>query len=70
MEIIDALGDVDMVVMGAGTGGTMSGVGNRMKEHNKNCLVIAAEPDGSTMFNKKGKKHPYLVINRPSQKEM
>ncbi|KAL0819631.1 hypothetical protein ABMA28_007708 [Loxostege sticticalis] len=61
MEIIDALGDVDMVVMGAGTGGTMSGVGNRMKEHNKNCLVIAAEPDGSTMFNKKGKKHPYLV---------
>ncbi|XP_028159052.1 cystathionine beta-synthase-like [Ostrinia nubilalis] len=61
IEIADALGDVDMVVMGAGTGGTMSGVGHRLKERNPKCLVIAAEPDGSTMFNKNGKKHSFLV---------
>lgn len=63
MEILSALDSVDMVAMGAGTGGTMSGVGHRLKEHNPHCVVVAAEPDGSTMFNKKGKNHPFLVCN-------
>ncbi|CAK1550532.1 unnamed protein product [Leptosia nina] len=60
-EIIHALGDVDMVVMGVGTGGTLSGVGHRIKEHLPQCHVIVAEPDGSTLFNVDGKNHSYLV---------
>lgn len=61
MEIIEALGKVDMLVCGAGTGGTVTGTGNRIKEKCPKCTVIVAEPEGSTMFNVNGKKHPFLV---------
>lgn len=62
VEITTALeNNIDMLVMGAGTGGTISGVGKRVKLDCKNCMVIAAEPDGSTMINKNSKPHPFLV---------
>ena len=61
-EIVSALGDVDVVVLGAGTGGTMTGVGKKLKEKNPKCILVAAEPDGSTMINKNGKPHSFLVI--------
>ena len=49
-EILDALdGNVDMVVMGAGTGGTLTGVGQRIKEANPKCQVVAADPVGSIL---------------------
>ncbi|XP_047033982.1 cysteine synthase-like [Helicoverpa zea] len=60
-EIVSALGDVDVVVLGAGTGGTMTGVGRRLKENNPKCIIVAAEPEGSTLFIKKGKPHSSLV---------
>ncbi|KAJ8714044.1 hypothetical protein PYW08_007664 [Mythimna loreyi] len=60
-EIVSALGDVDVVVLGAGTGGTMTGVGKKLKEKNPQCVLVAAEPDGSVMLNKNGKAHPFLV---------
>ncbi|XP_026743335.1 uncharacterized protein LOC113505017 [Trichoplusia ni] len=60
-EIVSALGDVDMVVLGAGTGGTLTGVGKRLKEKNPKCILVAAEPDGSIMINKNGKQHSFLV---------
>ncbi|XP_075983100.1 cystathionine beta-synthase-like [Anticarsia gemmatalis] len=60
-EILDALDQVDMVVIGAGTGGTLSGVGLRIKQKFPDCIVVAAEPDGSIMLNKQGKEHPFLV---------
>lgn len=40
---------VDMVVMGAGTGGTITGVGKRIKEVNPKALVIGADPVGSIL---------------------
>ncbi|MBL7961234.1 cystathionine beta-synthase [bacterium] len=49
-EILDDLdGKVDMIVMGAGTGGSITGVAKRLKEHNPKCIVIGADPVGSIL---------------------
>jgi len=40
---------VDMVVMGAGTGGTISGVSKRMKEESPNTIIVGADPEGSLL---------------------
>ncbi len=49
-EIIDDLeGRVDMVVIGAGTGGTITGVARRLKEHNPDCVIVGADPIGSIL---------------------
>eukprot|EP00096_Caligus_rogercresseyi_P013011 TRINITY_DN567_c0_g1_i3.p1 TRINITY_DN567_c0_g1~~TRINITY_DN567_c0_g1_i3.p1 ORF type:complete len:562 (-),score=171.51 TRINITY_DN567_c0_g1_i3:138-1823(-) len=42
-------GKVDMVVCGAGTGGTISGIGRKMKEKNPNCIVVGVDPCGSIL---------------------
>lgn len=42
-------GSVDMVVCGAGTGGTISGVGRRIKERCPECVIVAADPEGSIL---------------------
>jgi cysteine synthase B len=44
-EIIRDLPDVDALVAGLGTGGTLTGVGRRLKEHNPAVKVFAAEPE-------------------------
>jgi [CysO sulfur-carrier protein]-thiocarboxylate-dependent cysteine synthase len=43
-EIIADLPDVDVFVAGLGTGGTLMGTGRRLKEHNPNVQIVAAEP--------------------------
>jgi cystathionine beta-synthase len=49
-EMLDDLGGkVDMVVMGAGTGGSITGVARRIKSVNPNCLIIGADPVGSIL---------------------
>lgn len=49
-EIIDDFGDnLDMVVMGVGTGGTITGVAKRLKEHNPKIKIIGADPYGSIL---------------------
>ncbi len=49
-EILEDLnGKVDMVVMGAGTGGTISGVAKRMKEANPDVIIVGADPIGSIL---------------------
>lgn len=42
-------GRVDMVVVGAGTGGTISGIGRKIKEKCPDCKVIAVDPEGSIL---------------------
>lgn len=44
-EIIVDLPEVDVFVAGLGTGGTLMGVGRRLKEHNPNVRIVAAEPN-------------------------
>lgn len=43
-EIIADLPDVDVFVAGLGTGGTLTGCGRRLKEHNPAIRIVAAEP--------------------------
>lgn len=42
-------GQVDMIVMGAGTGGTISGIARRLKELNPNVIVVGVDPKGSIL---------------------
>ena len=44
-EIVDELPEVTHLVAGLGTGGTLTGAGRRLKEHNPGVKVIAAEPE-------------------------
>lgn len=44
-EIIRDLPDVSALVSGLGTGGTLTGVGRRLKEHDPAIKVFAAEPE-------------------------
>lgn len=57
---LDLAGKVDMVVGGAGTGGTLSGIAKFMKEHNPQCQVIGADPVGSILAGN-GPISSYLV---------
>jgi cysteine synthase B len=43
-EIIADLPDLDVFVSGLGTGGTLTGTGRRLKEHNPTIRVVAAAP--------------------------
>ena len=53
-EIFEDINDLDAFVAGVGTGGTISGVGRRLKEKIKEIEVIAVEPSNSQVIG--GKK--------------
>ncbi len=60
-EILDQTGgDVDFIVMTAGTGGTISGVGKRVKEELPNVKIIGVDPEGSILAGP-GSIAPYKV---------
>ena len=49
-EILDDFGtDLDMVVMGVGTGGTITGVGKRLKESIPDIQIVGVDPYGSIL---------------------
>ena len=49
-EILDDFGtDLHMVVMGVGTGGTITGVAKRLKEEIPDIIIVGADPVGSIL---------------------
>lgn len=50
-EMVRDLPDVDIFVAGLGTGGTLMGVGRRLREHNPQVKVIAAAPQPSYLID-------------------
>jgi cysteine synthase len=47
----DTDGRVDVLVAGVGTGGTITGCGERLKERNPDLLVVAVEPKASAVLS-------------------
>ncbi len=51
-EIWDAMdGSVDVFIAGVGTGGTITGVGEVLKQRNPSCRVVAVEPGTSAVLS-------------------
>jgi cysteine synthase len=49
-EIIEDMGEnLKMVVIGVGTGGTVTGVARRLKEHYKDIQIVGVDPHGSIL---------------------
>ena len=51
-------GTIDVLVVGVGTGGTITGTARYLKEHRPELMVVGADPEGSIYS---GDVHPYLT---------
>ena len=51
VEIMNDLDHVDAFVAGVGTGGTITGVGRRLRENNKDVEIVAVEPAQSPLLS-------------------
>ncbi len=56
----DTDGQVDILIAGVGTGGTITGVGKYLKSKNSNIKVVAVEPTDSPVLSK-GEKGPHKI---------
>jgi cystathionine beta-synthase len=52
-------GKITHLVVGVGTGGTITGAGRYLKEQNPNVVIVGADPEGSLYTGKEAR--PYLV---------
>lgn len=56
-------GRVDMVVMGVGTGGTLTGVARALKKRDANVRIVAVEPETSAVLSgKPAGPHPLMGL--------
>ena len=51
VELVNQLGDVDAFVSGVGTGGTITGVGEVLRERNPSVRIYAVEPAASPVLS-------------------
>lgn len=52
VEIVNKINNINAFVSGIGTGGTLMGIGKRLKEYDNNIKVIAIEPDSLPILSK------------------
>jgi cysteine synthase len=60
-EILEQTGGkIDMFIAGIGTGGTIMGVGKRLREYNPNIKIVAVEPaEGQSIQGLRNMKEPF-----------
>jgi cystathionine beta-synthase len=54
-------GEIDVLVIAVGTGGTVTGTARYLKEQSPDVLIVGADPEGSIYTSGPEKQHPYLV---------